>query len=149
MRLSLAATNAHLMRTVLIAALLASLPLAGLADDESDIVTGCLMSNAEFGTEMAQICIRENQAARAEVARYPAELKATVERCTRRKEMGWGIVKKCIDDDIAAGPVLEAYARDHPALLERCQNEFRGREASRIKICVDHALAASKNNDPR
>ena len=71
------------------------------------------MSNAEFGTEMAQICIKENQAARAEVARYPDEVKAIVARCTRRKEMGWGMVKKCIDDDIAAVLVIEAYARDH------------------------------------
>src|SRR3954463_3221893 len=139
----------QMMRTVLIAALLASLPLAGLADDDSDIVTGCLMSNAEFGTEMAQICIRENQAARAEVARYPAELKATVERCTRRKEMGWGIVKKCIDDDIAAGPALEAYANDYPELLERCQSELPGREATRIKYCVDQALDARKTKDAR
>jgi len=137
------------MRNVLIATVLAFLPLAGLADDDSDIVTGCLMSNAEFGTEMAQICIRENQAARAEVARYPAELKATVERCTRRKEMGWGIVKKCIDDDIAAGPALEAYAKDQPELLEHCQDEFRGREATRIKHCVDQALDARKTNDAK
>ena len=133
------------MRNVLIATVLAFLPLAGLADDDSDIVTGCLMSNAEFGTEMAQICIRENQAARAEVARYPAELKATVERCTRRKEMGWGIVKKCIDDDIAAGPVLEAYAKEQPALLERCQMEFLGREPSRIRLCVETALETQKS----
>ena len=137
------------MRTILVTALLASLPLAGLADDDSDIVTNCLMSNAEFGNEMAQICIRDNQAARAEVARYPAELKATVERCTRRKEMGWGIVKKCIDDDIAAGPALEAHAKDHPELLEHCQDEFRGREATRIKQCVDQALDARKTNDAK
>lgn len=107
------------------------------ADDESDIVSGCAMSNAEFGTEMIKICIKENQAARAEVERYPDALKPIVERCKRRKEMGWGIVKKCIDDDIAAGPVLEAYARDHGPLLEHCQNEFRGREVSRIGLCVE------------
>ena len=55
------------------------------------------MSNAEFGSEMAQICIKENQAVRAEVARYPDEVKDIVARCSRRKEMGWGFVKKCID----------------------------------------------------
>ena len=103
------------------------------------------MSNAEFGTEMAQICIKENQAARAEVARYPDEVKAIVARCTRRKEMGWGMVKKCIDDDIAAVLVIEAYARDHGPLLEACQEEFRGREASRIKLCVDKAIKAEKS----
>ena len=137
------------MRTVLIAAIYASVPLTSLADDDSDIVTGCLMSNAEFGNEMAQICIRDNRAARAEVERYPDEFRAIVERCKRRKELGWGIVKQCIDDDIAAGPALEAYARDHPELVERCQDEFRGREAARIKLCVDQALKAAKTDNPR
>ena len=114
------------------------------ADDDSEIVTGCLMSNAEFGSAMAQICIKENQAARAEVARYPDEVKDIVELCSRWKEMGWMIVKKCIDDDIAAAPVLAAYARDHRPLLERCQIEYLGREASRIKLCVDKAIEAEK-----
>jgi hypothetical protein len=129
---------------MVLAAILALSSFACRADDDSDIVTGCLMSNAEFGTEMAQICIRDNQAARAEVARYPDEVKAIVARCSRRKEMGWGVVKKCIDDDIAAAPVLEIYAREHGPLLERCQEQYRGREASRIKTCVEMALEAEK-----
>ena len=85
-----------------------------------------------------------NSAARAEVARYPHEVKDIVALCSRRKEMGWKIVKKCIDDDIAAAPVLVAYARDHGPLLERCQIEYLGREASRIKHCVDKAIEAEK-----
>jgi hypothetical protein len=132
------------MKSIILVAVLALAAPACIADDESDIVSGCAMSNAEFGTEMIQVCIKENQAARAEVARYPAEFKAIVARCSRRKEMGWGIVKKCIDEDIAAAPALEAYARDHGPLLEHCQQEFRGREASRIKLCVDKALEAEK-----
>ncbi len=130
------------MRNLVLAAFLALFSAAGVADDESDIVTGCLMSNAEFGHEMAQICINENKAARAEVQRYPEQYKSLVERCTRRKLAGWGIVKKCIDDDIASLPVLEAYARDHGPLLDRCRNEFWGREVSRIRLCVEHALEA-------
>jgi hypothetical protein len=133
------------MKPIILAAILVLSSTACRADDDSEIVTGCLMSNAEFGSDMAQICIRENQAMRAEVARYPDEFKDIVARCTRHKEMGWGVVKKCIDDDIAAGPVLEAYARDHGPLLERCQEQYRGREASRIKTCVDMALEAEKS----
>ncbi len=132
------------MRNVALAALLVLFPISGLADDESDIVTGCLMSNAEFGNEMAQICIEENKAARAEVQRYPEQYKSIVDRCTRRKLAGWGIVKKCIDDDIASLPVLETYAREHAPLLQRCQNEFWGREVSRIRLCVEHALKAQE-----
>ncbi len=132
-------------KTLILAVILALSSSLSWADDDSDIVTGCLMSNAEFGSDMAQICIKENRAALAEVARYPDEVKPIVARCSRRKEMGWGIVKKCIDDDIAAAPVLEAYARDHGSLLERCQQEFRGREASRIKLCVEKAIEAEKS----
>ena len=135
-----------LMKKIIVAAILVLSSGVCRADDESDIVSGCAMSNAEFGTEMIQICINENQAARAEVARYPDALKPIVERCKRRKEMGWGIVKKCVEDDIAAGPVLEAYARDHGPLLERCQDEFRGRESSRIRLCVEKALEAEKSH---
>ena len=96
------------MKTIILASILVVSSFACRADDESDIISGCAMSNAEFGTQMIQVCINENQAARAEVARYPDELRPIVERCKRRKDMGWGLVKKCIDDDIAAGPVLEA-----------------------------------------
>jgi hypothetical protein len=132
------------MKTIILAGALLFSSTACLADDDSDIVSGCAMSNAEFGTEMIDVCVKENQAARADIARYPAEMKKIVDRCSRRKEMGWGVVKKCIDEDIAAGPVLEAYARDHGPLLAQCQNEFYGREASRIKLCVDKALEAQK-----
>jgi len=135
---------ASFMKTLIFAITLALASSACLADDDSDIISGCAMSNAEFGTEMIGICIKENQAALAEIARYPGEMKDIIARCSRRKEMGWGIVKKCIDDDVAAGPVLEAYARDHGPLLEHCQDEFRGREASRIKLCVEKALEAQK-----
>ncbi len=133
------------MKTTILAVTLMLASSACLADDDSDIVTGCSMSNAEFGTEMIQVCIKENQAARAEVARYPDEVKDIVARCSRRKEMGWGIVKKCIDEDIAAAPVLEAYARDHGPLLEHCRQDFWGREASRIKLCVEQAIEAEKS----
>lgn len=135
------------MKAIILAAILAlSSSVCRADDDDSDIVTGCLMANAEFGVEMAHICIKENQAARAEVLRYPDEVKDIVARCSRRKAMGWAFVKKCIDDDIAAAPVIEAYARDHGPLLERCQEQYPGREASRIRICVDKVLEAEESH---
>ena len=57
--------------------------------------------------------------------------------------------RKLSDDDIAAGPVLESYARDHGPLLERCQEQYRGREATRIKLCVEHALEAEKPREEK
>ena len=134
------------MKTLILALVLALAAPSAFADDDSDIVSGCAMSNAEWGVEMIQVCVTENKTARAAVQAYPQEYKGLVERCSRRKEMGWGMVKRCVDDDIAAKPVLEGYAKDHPSLLEQCQEEFRGRELSRIKLCVETALMA---NDSR
>ena len=134
------------IKKLITAAILALSSSMSWADDDSEIVTGCLMSNAEFGSEMAQICIQRNQSVRAEVARYPEAVKDIVELCSRRKEMGWDFVKKCIDDDIAATPVLEVYARDYGPLLARCQLEYLGREASRIRLCVETALEAQKSD---
>ena len=131
------------MKNLILALVLAVASSAVFADDDSDIISGCAMSNAEFGTEMIQICINENKTARTDVQAYPAQYKGLVERCTRRKEMGWSIVKRCIDDDIAAKPVLEGYAKDHASVLAQCQEEFQGRELSRIKLCVETALTTN------
>jgi len=132
------------MKILFVAAILVLSSGVCRADDDSDIVVGCIMSIGEFGAEMVDICVKENQAVRAEIARYPADMKKIVDLCSRRKEMGWRIVKKCIDDDIAAGPALDAYARDHEQLLEHCQEEFIEDGASRIKMCVESALAAEQ-----
>lgn len=118
-------------------------------DDEADIVTGCLTANAEFGIEMAHLCIRENQAARAAVLRYPDDVKDFVVRCSRHKDMGWEFVRKCIDDDIAAAAAIEAYATDHGPLVERCWGEFRKQGAVSTKLCVEKAIAAGKPQDDK
>jgi hypothetical protein len=137
------------MKKLILALVLAVVASAAFADDDSDIISGCALSNAEFGTEMIRICIDENKTARAAVQAYPEQYKALVDRCTRRKEMGWSIVKRCVDDDIAAKPVLEAYAREHGPLLAQCQEEFQGRELSRIKHCVDQALMAKSGQEKK
>jgi hypothetical protein len=131
------------MKKLILTFALAIAAPAAFADDESDIVSGCAMSNAEWGVEMIQLCVTENKTARAEVQAYPQEYQGLVQRCSRRKEMGWGMVKRCVDDDIAAKPVLEAYAKEHGPLLAQCQEEFQGRELTRIKLCVEMALAAN------
>lgn len=138
-----------LMNKIIIAAILVLSSSLCMGDDDSDIVSGCAMSNAEFGTEMINICINENKTARADLQKYPEEYQPLVERCSRRKEMGWGIVKRCVDDDIAAKPVLEAYGREHPDVTDQCAFEFRGRELSRVKLCVETALKARAKPDEK
>ena len=117
-------------------------PVASAADENDDIVNGCTFSNAEFGTVAIQICIKDNQAARAAVLKYPEAVKEIVARCVRGREMGWSMVKLCIDNDIEAEAALAKYGREHDSLMDKCKEEFWRRGAARIKACVDQAINA-------
>lgn len=115
------------------------------ADEYDDIVIGCNFSNAEFGVVAIQICIKDNQAARAEVLQYPEEVKHIVARCSRGREMGWSMVKLCIDKDIEAEAALAKYGREHDASMQKCKTEYGLRGAARIKTCVDQAIEAGRS----
>jgi hypothetical protein len=132
------------MRRILFAAILLLLSSPIRADENDDIVNGCNFSNAEFGTVAIQICIKDNQAARAAVSQYPEAVKDIVARCIRGREMGWSMVKLCIDNDIEAEAALANYGREHDASMEFCKAEFGLRGAARIKACVDQAIEAGK-----
>jgi len=115
------------------------------ADENDDIVNGCNFSNAEFGTVAIQICIKDNQAARAAVSQYPEEVKGIVARCVRGRELGWSMVKLCIDKDIEAEAALANYATEHDSQMKECEMEFGGRGAARIKACVDQAIETARS----
>jgi hypothetical protein len=133
------------MRPIIFAAILLMLSSATRADENDDIVNGCNFSNAEFGTVAIQICIKDNQVARAAVLQYPEEVKDIVARCVRGREMGWSMVKLCIDNDIEAEAALAHYGREHDSLMEKCRSEFGRRGAARTKACVDQAIEADRS----
>jgi hypothetical protein len=134
----------------LIAALIWPQIAVAWADEDTDadanIVVGCHFSTGEFGYEAIDICVKENRAARAEVLKYPAEVRQIVERCTRRWEPGWVMVKRCVDEDLAAAPALEAYARDHGPKVDGCRDRFGDRGEARVRLCVEQAI---ETEDPR
>ena len=137
------------MRLVPIALLL--LPAFGAsAGEEDEIVTGCHFSNAEWGTDMIDLCIKENQATRAVVLQYPEKYKRYLDRCRRGNENGWAWVKTCLDNDIDAESALAEYPKDRAGLITVCDAEFGRRGMVAIKKCVDQALerANSSNKDP-
>lgn len=136
------------MRPIVLASVLLLFSFATRADEYDDIVNGCNFANAEFGTVAIQICIKDNQAARAAVLQYPAEVKDIVARCARGSEMGWSIVKLCIDKDIEAEAALANYATEHDSQMKECKREFGLRGAARIKACLDRAIEdqASRRN---
>jgi hypothetical protein len=119
------------------------------ADEEAEIVVGCHFSAGEWGHGAIQTCIRENQAARAEVKAYPPEHQPAVERCSRRRELGWSVVKKCVDDEIAAGPALETYARDHGEKVDWCRTHYRERGDTRVLLCVKQSIEAEEASKGR
>ena len=137
------------MRLVPIALLLL-LAFGASADEEDEIVTGCHFSNAEWGTDMIDLCIKENQATRAVVLQYPEKYKRYLDRCRRGNENGWAWVKTCLDNDIDAESALAEYPKDRAGLIAVCGAEFGHRGMVAIKKCVDQALerANSSNKDP-
>ena len=62
----------------------------------------------------------------------------------RGQEMGWLMVKLCIDKDIEAEAALAKYEREHDSLMEKCKTQYGLRGAARIKACVDQALEAGR-----
>lgn len=134
------------MRPSVFATMLLMVSSVNWADENDDIVNGCNFSNAEFGTVAIQICIKDNQAARAAVLQYPNEVKDIVARCARGSEKGWSMVKQCIDNDIEAEAALANYGREHDASMEKCKTEFGRRGAARIKACVDQAIEVDKRS---
>jgi hypothetical protein len=112
------------------------------ADENADIIMGCHLSIGEFGYEAINMCIRENRAAREEVLRYPAEAKRTVDRCSRRLEPAWVLVKRCIDADLAAATALEDYTWEHASKVDDCRNRLRGRGDAAVRDCVEQAIEA-------
>ena len=119
------------------------------ADEDAEIIMGCHLSIGEFGYEAINMCIRENRTARDEVLRYPAEAKRTVDRCSRRLEPAWVLVKRCIDADLAAATALESYALEHGPKLDACRSRLRGRGDAAVRECVERAIEADNAGESR
>lgn len=123
--------------------LLALLSMGACADEEDEIVTGCHYSNAEWGSDMIDRCVKDNRAQRAIVLRYPEQYKSIIARCRRKSEFGWSWVKACVDQDIEAESALAQYSTDRAGLIDKCRAEFAHRGAAAVKKCVDQALDGS------
>ncbi len=123
-------------------ALLALFSFGASADENDEIVTGCHHSNAEWGFDAIDRCIKDNQATRALVLQYPAQYKRIVDRCRRGNELGWSWVKTCLDRDIEAESALALYPKERIGLIEACHADFGHRGAAKVKACVDRVIEA-------
>lgn len=122
---------------VCFAMLLSLLSVESRAGEEDEIITGCHFSNAEWGTDMIDRCIKDNFANRALVMQYPAQHKRIVSRCRLKNEYGWDYVKACIDKDIEAQAALKSYPAEKAALITACDADFGERGFVVVKACVD------------
>jgi hypothetical protein len=114
--------------------------LSARAEDEAaEIVMSCHYSNAEWGTEAIDRCVKENQALREQVLQYAAAHRHIVERCRGSSEWGWAWVKNCVDRDIEAEAELAQYPKDQAASIAACQAEFGRHAFAKVKKCVDKA----------
>ncbi len=125
------------------AVLVAILSAACRAGEEDEIVTGCHFSNAEWGQQMIDNCIKDNFENRALVLQYPEQHKSIVNRCRLKNEYGWSEVKKCIDKDIEAQVALKSYDGDKAAVVAACGDEFAPRGFVAVKACADKKLGIS------
>jgi hypothetical protein len=128
------------LAAVIWVAVLALLPFHASPDEEDEIVTGCHYSNAEWGNEMIDRCIKDNQATRAIVLQYPEQYKQIVERCRRKNELGWSWVKTCVDNDIEAEAALAKYPTERAVLIDVCRADVGHRGAAGVKACVDRVI---------
>jgi hypothetical protein len=116
------------------------------AGEEDEIVTGCHFSNAEWGADAIDRCIKDNQKNRALVLAYPERYEPIVTRCRRNNEYGWDWVKKCVDNDIEAEAALTQYPKEHARIVDACMDDFKYRGAARIKLCIDMAITPPEPN---
>lgn len=129
----------------ILSAFMLSLPLAFPAQEEdlhAEVVMGCIYSVGEFGSELVEICRKENLAAARALRTYPEEHGELIARCGRRVmgSGGWAGVKVCVDQDLEAQAALENYPAKHGALIAECRAENAELGPRKAKTCVDQRL---------
>lgn len=124
------------------------LPVAVPAQKEdlhAEVVMGCIYSVGEFGSELVEICRKENLAAAQALRAYPKADEGLIERCSRRlmASGGWAAVKVCVDQDLEAQRALNDYPAKHHALIAECQAENAELGPRKTKFCVDQRLSGA------
>ncbi len=137
-------------RAVAASGLLAGLLLPGaVAADEAEelkasIVVRCLYSAGEFGSQLVDICVRDDLDAMQALQAYPPESAGMIEWCTHRLQVdGWVRVRMCVDENTEAEAALASLDSRHGKLIDDCRAKV-GREGSvRVRSCVDQGIKSN------
>lgn len=132
------------MLSVLFAAALFN-PFPLFADEAEElrasIVVHCFYSVGEFGSQLVDICVKENLAAAQALQKYPA---AIVDHCAGRVQGdGWSKIRMCADEEIAAEEALSKLGPKYAATIAECRDTVGASGSAKVKACVD--AAAAKN----
>jgi 2-keto-4-pentenoate hydratase len=131
------------LATALAVLAMSAVPVMAQSDEfDAEIVTGCHFAMGEWGNAGIQMCIEANRQARREVEAMPAEYDEYRVRCIRRRELGWSVVKECIEDDVAAALALKNLSGHYDEAIKGCTRRYRYRGPAAIKDCVDGLVAA-------
>lgn len=127
----------------LILALAVCAPAAGLCDEAEElrasIVVRCLYSVGEFGSQLVDICVKEDLAAAQALKKYPASV---VDHCAGRVQGdGWSRIRMCADEEIAAEAALSKLDPKYAAALAECRSKAGVSGSAKVKACVDAAGA--------
>ena len=144
MALPVRASRAGTIVSMLLAAVLFN-PFTAFADDAEElkaaIVVRCIYSAGEFGSQLVDICVKEDLAAAQALQKYPA---AIVDHCAGRVQGdGWSRVKMCADEEMAAEAALSKLDPKYAATIADCRSKAGALGSAKVKSCVD--AAAAKN----
>jgi len=119
-------------------------------DIRADSMVRCLYQIGEFGADAIDICVKAEDAARAELAAYPDEFFDIVRRCNLvMYQAGWTRIKQCADNDIRARDALSTYPEQQAPLIAKCQEEVGRYGQAQVKECVDEQVARSGEDSSR
>jgi hypothetical protein len=146
-------TAAWCFRAVAASLLLAGSLFPGVAaadeagDLKASIVVRCLYSAGEFGTQLVDICVRDDLDAVQALQAYPRESAAMIEWCTHRLQVeGWVRVKMCVDENAEAEAALATLGPLHGALIDACREKLGREGAARVRACVDKGIKSGSGD---
>lgn len=132
----------------LILALALCTPAAGFCDEaeelKASIIVRCLYQFGEFGSELVDICVKDDLAAAQALQNYPSQSAAIIDRCARSLlGDGWSRIRMCADGDIAAEEALAKLDPKHAPAIAECRARMHASGSAKVKACVDAALAGN------
>ena len=129
----------------LILALALCAPAAGFCDEaeelKASIIVRCLYQVGEFGSQLVDICVKEDLAAAQALQNYPSHSAAIIDRCARGLQGdGWSRIRMCADGDIAAEEALAKLDPTHAPAIAECRTSAGAWGSAKVMACVDAAL---------